>query len=54
MQLPPEDKLIEDFRAHVFDRAGGDGPTSPPRSRKLLDGIDIRDTLRHWYEEQST
>jgi hypothetical protein len=53
---PPEDKLIEDFRAHVFDRAravmGADLAKTEPFTTSILDGIDIRDTLRHWYEEK--
>jgi hypothetical protein len=53
---PPEDKLIEDFRAHVFDRAravmGADLARTEPFTTSVLDGIDIRDTLRHWYEEK--
>ncbi len=53
---PPEDKLIEDFRAHVFDRAravmGADLARTEPFTTSFLDGIDIRDTLRHWYEEK--
>ena len=53
---PPEDKLIEDFRSHVFDRAravmGADLARTEPFTTSILDGIDIRDTLRHWYEEK--
>jgi hypothetical protein len=53
---PPEDKLIEDFRAHVFDRAravmGADLARTEPFTTSILDGIDIRDTLRHWYEDK--
>jgi hypothetical protein len=53
---PPEDQLIEDFRAHVFDRAravmGADLARTEPFTTSILDGIDIRDTLRHWYEEK--
>jgi hypothetical protein len=53
---PPEDKQIEDFRAHVFDRAravmGADLARTEKFTTSILDGIDIRDTLRHWYEEQ--
>ena len=53
---PPEDKLIEDFRAHVFDRAraviGADLARTEPFTTSVMDGIDIRDTLRHWYEEK--
>lgn len=51
---PPEDKLIEDFRAAVFDRArqvmGADLARTEKFTTSILDGIDIRDTLRHWYE----
>lgn len=53
---PPEDQLIEDFRAHVFDRAkavmGADLARTEPFTTSILDGIDIRDTLRHWYEQK--
>jgi len=53
---PPEDKLIEDFRAHVFDKAravmGADLARTEPFTTSVMDGIDIRDTLRHWYENQ--
>lgn len=53
---PPEDKLIEEFRAHVFDRAkavmGADLARTEPFTTSIMDGIDIRDTLRHWYEEK--
>jgi hypothetical protein len=53
---PPEDKQIEDFRAHVFDRAravmGADLARTEPFTTSVMDGIDIRDTLRHWYEEK--
>jgi hypothetical protein len=53
---PPEDQLIEDFRAHAFDRAravmGADLARTEPFTTSILDGIDIRDTLRHWYEEK--
>jgi hypothetical protein len=53
---PPEDKSVEDFRAHVFDRAravmGADLARTEPFTTSILDGIDIRDTLRHWYEDK--
>ncbi|MCI0357713.1 MAG: hypothetical protein L0211_04405 [Planctomycetaceae bacterium] len=53
---PPEDEAIENFRAHVFDRAravlGEDLARTEPFTTSILDGIDIRDTLRHWYEEK--
>jgi hypothetical protein len=51
---PPEDELIENFRAHVFERAneirGADLVRTEKFTTSIKDGIDIRDTLRHWYE----
>jgi hypothetical protein len=51
---PPEDQLIESFRAHVFDRARqilvGDLARSEKFTTSVEDGIDIRETLRHWYD----
>lgn len=51
---PPEDELIENFRAAVFDRAkqvmGADLAKTEKFTTSIKDGIDIRDTLRHWYE----
>jgi hypothetical protein len=51
---PPEDQAIEDFRSHVFDRAraimGADLARTEKFTTSIEDGIDIRDTLRHWYE----
>ena len=51
---PPEDNLIESFRTRVFDRAraliGADLARSEKFSSSIKDGIDIRETLRHWYE----
>jgi hypothetical protein len=51
---PPEDTLIENFRSHVFDRArevmGADLARTEKFTTSIKDGIDIRDTLRHWYE----
>jgi hypothetical protein len=53
---PPEDESIEEFRAHVFDRAravlGQDLARTEPFTTSIMDGIDIRDTLRHFYEEK--
>ncbi len=50
---PPEDELIENFRAHLFDRAraviGADLARTEKFTTSIKDGIDIRDTLRHWY-----
>lgn len=51
---PPEDEKIENFRAAVFDRArallGADLAKTEKFTTSVKDGIDIRDTLRHWYE----
>jgi hypothetical protein len=53
---PPEDELIENFRAAVFDRArqilGQDLARTEKFTTSIKDGIDIRDTLRHWYERE--
>lgn len=52
---PPEDDRIEAFRSHVREQARSVALADLCRSEKfstsLLDGIDIRETLRHWYEE---
>jgi hypothetical protein len=51
---PPEDSLIESFRTRVVDRAkaiiGFDLARSEKFSTSIKDGIDIRETLRHWYD----
>ncbi|WP_146403553.1 hypothetical protein [Planctomycetes bacterium CA13] len=53
---PPEDERIENFRTRVFDRAraiiGNDLARTEKFTSSVKDGIDIRDTLRHWYEKQ--
>ncbi|MDA8745172.1 hypothetical protein N9N28_11110 [Rubripirellula amarantea] len=53
---PPEDDRIEDFRTRVFDRAkavmGNDLAQTEKFNTSVKDGIDIRDTLRHWHEKQ--
>ena len=50
---PPEDELIETFRARVTDRAkaimGADLARTEKFTTSIRDGIDIRDTLRNWY-----
>lgn len=50
---PPEDTRIENFRSHLFDRAravmGADLVRTEKFTTSIKDGIDIRDTLRHWY-----
>ena len=51
---PAEDQLIESFRTRVADRAqalvGADLARSEKFSTSIKDGIDIRETLRHWYD----
>ena len=51
---PPEDIRIERFRATVFDRArevlGHDLARTEKFTTSLMDGIDIRETLRNWHE----
>lgn len=53
---PPEDEQIENFRTRVFERAkaiiGNDLARTEKFTTSVKDGIDIRDTLRHWYEKQ--
>lgn len=53
---PPEDILIERLRSRVFDRAravmGTDLAKTEKFTTSVKDGIDIRDTVRHWYEKQ--
>ena len=50
---PPEDKRIEDFRAHVAQRAlaimGVDLAKTEKFTTSIQDGIDIRETLRNWH-----
>lgn len=51
---PPEDQSIEDFRTHVFQKAkailGADLARTEKFTTSIQDGIDIRDTLRHFYD----
>ena len=51
---PPEDNSIENFRAHVVDRAkaivGADLAQSEKFTTSIKDGIDIRETIRHWHD----
>lgn len=50
---PPEDEAIENFRGYLFERAktviGADLVRTEKFTTSIKDGIDIRDTLRHWY-----
>ena len=51
---PPEDERIERFRGSVFDRAksvlGNDLAKTEKFTTSVRDGIDIRETLRHWHD----
>jgi hypothetical protein len=53
---PPEDNVIESFRTRVADRAqaiaGADLARSEKFTTSIKDGIDIRETLRHWYDKE--
>jgi len=50
----PEDRRIELFNAHVRSKAqrilAEDGARVEPFSASIKDGIDIRETIRHWYD----
>ncbi len=53
---PPEDTAIESLRTRVVERArsilGADLARTEKFSTSFRDGIDIRETLRHWYERE--
>ncbi len=50
---PPEDDRIESFHRHVRDRAraslGADLARSEKFQSSLMDGLDLRETLRNWH-----
>lgn len=50
---PPEDKSIESFHAHVREQAkaliGADLARSEKFTTSVKDGLDMRETLRHWH-----
>jgi hypothetical protein len=50
---PPEDVAIEKFRTHVKDKARAIMGLDLARSEKfrtsLMDGLDVRETLRNWH-----
>jgi hypothetical protein len=50
---PPEDVAIEQFRTHTFERArqllNQDLARSEKFTTSVMDGIDIRETLRNWH-----
>jgi hypothetical protein len=53
---PPEDLLVEDYGRHLQRRAvsilSAELSRSEPFSTSMLDGVDVRETLRRWHEEQ--
>jgi hypothetical protein len=50
---PPEDQRIESFQLHVRDQAkailGADLARTEKFTTSVMDGLDIRETLRHWH-----
>jgi hypothetical protein len=50
---PPEDDRIESFTAHVRDQAraliGADLARSEKFTTSVMDGLDVRETLRNWH-----
>jgi hypothetical protein len=50
---PPEDERIESFTAHVREQAkailGADLARSEKFTTSVMDGLDIRETLRNWH-----
>ena len=50
---PPEDDRIESFHRHVRDQAkailGADLARSEKFTTSVMDGLDIRETLRNWH-----
>ncbi|WZO99185.1 hypothetical protein EP7_000784 [Isosphaeraceae bacterium EP7] len=50
---PPEDDRIESFNRHVRDRAramiGADLARSEKFTSSVMDGLDVRETLRNWH-----
>ena len=50
---PPEDDRIESFQQHVRDQAktliGADLARSEKFTNSVMDGLDMRETLRHWH-----
>ena len=51
---PPEDEQIEGFNSHVRKQTkqllNNDLARSEKFTSSIKDGVDMRDTLRHWYE----
>ena len=53
---PPEDSRIESFNLHVRDQAkaliGADLARTEKFTTSVKDGIDVRETLRHWHKRE--
>ncbi len=53
---PPEDAKIESFHSHVREQAkaiiGSDLAKVEKFTTSMKDGIDLRESLRHWYKRQ--
>ena len=53
---PPEDTKIESFHTHVREQAkaiiGADLAKSEKFTTSMKDGLDIRESLRHWHQRQ--
>lgn len=51
---PDEDQRIESFRNRILERARGMLGADLARTEKfttsMMDGLDLRETLRHWYD----
>jgi hypothetical protein len=51
---PPEDQRIESFQQHVREQAkaiiGADLARSEKFTTSVMDGLDMRETLRHWHK----
>ncbi len=54
---PPEDSKIESFQTHVREQAkaiiGSDLARSEKFTTSMKDGIDLRESLRHWFHKQN-
>jgi len=53
---PPEDARIESFNLHVREQAkallGADLARAEKFTTSIRDGIDLRETLRHWHKKE--
>jgi hypothetical protein len=53
---PPEDIIIEDFGRFLKNKGKSvlseERATVEPFTASLLDGIDLRETIRHWYDKK--